>query len=151
MTHVAENTAGKKWVGLAKFLTIMGCIAINATIIIAGIVDVSGILSKFFNVPQIWFKLAIVSTAIILTIVCLEPEKMKPIGYLTGGLIITIGRLDWQAFIMVTDNCRMILDGNEQYADATVDLFSFKGSGLFLGIAGYAFEAVATIFTGRQV
>ena len=91
MAFLAEKRLGHKWVPWAKIISVIGCVAINGSIIIGGVVEASGVLSNYFNFSQLVLKFIILGIVLIITALCLQPEKLKPIGYLSGGVIIIIG------------------------------------------------------------
>lgn len=91
MAFLAEKRLGPSWVKAAKSVSVIGCVAINGSIIIGGVVEASEVLSHYFDFSQLILKLIILGTVLLITMVCLEPEKLKPVGYLSGGVIIAIG------------------------------------------------------------
>lgn len=92
MAFLAEKQLGPSWVSVAKSVSVIGCVAINGSIIIGGVVEASEVLSNYFNFSQLLLKVIILGTVLIITSICLEPEKLKPVGYLSGGVIIAIGK-----------------------------------------------------------
>jgi len=80
----------------AKFMrvfSVVGCVAINGSIIIGGVVEVSEVLAEYFGWDQTLLKVCILAIVLVITGVCLEPEKLKPVGYISGGVIIIVGRI----------------------------------------------------------
>ena len=128
--------------GMAAF-SIVGCVAINGSIIIGGVVEVSSILSEYFGYSQLLLKFAITAVVVLITAVCLEPEKLKPVGFVSGGVIIAI------VGIMYADNTVQTAPRNQNPA-VTLEYFRIGGTGMFCGIAGFAYEAAGTIFTVKE-
>lgn len=87
------RTIGRKSGILMGIIGVFGCVAINGSIIIGGVVEVSEVLSSYFGWEITMIKVCVTSVAIFITMICLEPEKLKPVGYLSGGVIICIGSL----------------------------------------------------------
>lgn len=77
---------------------------------------------------------------VILTAYALEPERLKPFAYLCGVGLIGI------ALIMYLDNL-FYLTPNQQRASATHFNYNFANTGIFVGMAGWSYEACGTIFT----
>jgi hypothetical protein len=93
MAYLAEKRLGPAWVPWAKTISVIGCVAINASIIIGGVVESSEVLMNYFGFSQLALKFIILGIVLLITVVCLEPEKLKPVGYLSGGVIIAIGKI----------------------------------------------------------
>ena len=93
MAFLAEKTMGPQWVTAAKIVSVLGIALINGSIIIGSVVEISGILNTYFNFGQVILKFIILSIVLIITVVCLEPERLKPVGYVSGGIVIIIGTL----------------------------------------------------------
>lgn len=123
--------------------SIVGCVAINGSIIIGGVVEVSSILSEYFGYSQLLLKFGITAVVVMITAVCLEPEKLKPVGFISGGVIILI------VAIMYADNTIHTAPRNQNPA-ITLEYFRIDGTGMFCGIAGFAYEAAGTIFTVKE-
>lgn len=147
MGYLANFFGGRRWEAVAKSLSVIGCIAINGSIIIGGIVEASSIAKNYFGWNQTVVKLAILGVLLLITIVCLEPEKLKPVGYFSGGVIMIIGRFTSLVAMMVSDNLWSLIQDSGPHP-VTVDLFKLSGTGVFSGIGGFAYEAAGTIFTG---
>ena len=91
MGYLAESLYGQKWGTFARIISVFGCVALNGSIIIGGVVEVSAVLSQYLNFNQFLLKICILCMVLFITSICLEPEKLKPVGYLSGGVIICIG------------------------------------------------------------
>ncbi len=145
-----DRTIGPKTASFIRVFSVFGCVAINGSIIIGGVVEVSEVLHEYFGWNQMMLKFVILGIVLLITMICLEPERLKPVGYLSGSVIITIGRLCFIiVLIMFSDNTIKIVNHDED-PDKTITYFSLAGTGIFCGIGGFAYEACGTIFTVRE-
>jgi amino acid permease len=87
---LAEKAIGVRAAKLFSTLCILCCVIINGSVIIGAIIEISQILSGYFKVSQITFKLIIIGVYLILAAVIIEPESLKPYAFLSSAVVISI-------------------------------------------------------------
>ena len=121
-------------------VAIIGTVVNNISIIMGVIIDVSHNLSVFTGIDTLYIKIGFTVFQVVLTAYALEPERLKGFAFLCGIGLIGI------VLLMYLDNLRM-LTPEEQKASATHINFNIANTGIFVGMAGFAYEACGTIFT----
>ena len=87
------------------------------------------------------------------TAYCLEPEKIKPIGYLSCICVLICGNFpifNILAAIMYLDNVYLVFPQNQK-SDIEFKFMDFKETGIFLGISTFSFQSGASMFTGIYI
>jgi hypothetical protein len=93
VTHLTERAVGPKSAKVLSTLCIIGCVSINGTVVAGAVIEISGVLSNYFETSQLTFKLVIIGVYLLLTALIIEPEKLKPYAFVSSGVVISIGRL----------------------------------------------------------
>jgi amino acid permease len=141
--YVAENYKSERLGIVISGFAVWGTILNNVSIIIASIIEVSTHLESFIGIDQIYIKFGIISFYLVVSTYALKPEKLKIFSAVSGFLIIMA------AVAMYIDNIRILLPSN-QISNLTYEKFNLANTGIFLGMAGFAYEACGTIFTVRM-
>jgi len=106
-------------------------------------------LSKLFGIETYQMKIVISIIYLVLTGIIIETEKIKPIGYAAGAMILLIGNLFLKlALMMYIDNTAKTLPSHQD-PNLVIVLADFSQIGIFIGIGGWAYEAAGTIFSVR--
>lgn len=124
-------------------LAVAGTILNNVSIIIASIIEVSTHLEEFLKVSDFTIKCCILGFYLAVTTYAIKPEMLRGFSMASGFIIITV------AVIMFSDNLWLLLKDNQK-SNLTHEMFNLHNTGLFLGMAGFAYEACGTIFTVRM-
>lgn len=91
---LAEKAIGPRAAKWFANTCIICCVIINGTVIVGAIIEISQILSSYFEMSQFMFKLIIILAYFILSAAIIEPEKLKPYAFVSSGVVITISRID---------------------------------------------------------
>jgi len=68
-------------------------ILVNSGVIVAATVEGAVVLNRFFSAPVFIFKLIIISIFLLVSMFVLEPERIKVFGYISAGVVFSIGRI----------------------------------------------------------
>lgn len=93
VSHLAEKSLGKRWEKFLSTVTIVSCVVINGSVIVAAIIEIGQVLSSYFDIQVLYVKIGIISVYVFLSAVIIEPEKLKPFAYVSSGVVISISRL----------------------------------------------------------
>lgn len=140
--YVTEKAKGKKWAGIISTLAIFGTFLNNVSLIIASVIEIAVHIQPALGVNIYFVKTGIVVIYLAITAYAIEPEKLKIFGMMSGIVILFI------MAAMSSDNIRLMLPENKP--DFEAQGWNFANTGIFLGMAGYAYEACGTIFTIRM-
>lgn len=88
--HLANKAVGPRTANILSTLCIIGCVTINGTVVAGAVIEISGVLSGYFETSQITFKLIIIGVYLVLSAIIIEPEKLKPYAFVSSGVVITI-------------------------------------------------------------
>lgn len=95
MYHLAEGSLGQSKATGIKWLTNITCVLINGLILVSSVIEGSNIIGDYFEINKIIVKIFIVVIFLFVTLVCLEPEKIKPLGYISCITVLSIGILNF--------------------------------------------------------
>ena len=141
--YVTEKAKGKKLAGTISTLAIIGTFLNNVSLIIASVIEIAVHIQPALGVNIYLVKSGIVVIYLAITAYAIEPEKLKIFGMMSGMVILFI------MASMSSDNIRLMLPENRT-KPTEYQAFNFANTGIFLGMAGYAYEACGTIFTIRM-
>lgn len=141
--YVAENYRGEKFGKVIAGIAVWGTILNNVSIIIGSIIEVSVHLKDVLQINETILKLSILGFYLAVSTYALQPEKLKFFSMASGFIIIMA------VIIMYSDNVRLLFPDNQR-SDLTYEKFNLANTGIFLGMAGFAYEACGTIFTVRM-
>lgn len=140
--YVTDKYKGPKWAFWFSLAAIVGTILNNVSVVISSVIEISVHLKEWMGLSGIYVKLIIIFLYLVVTTYALEPEKLKVFGVASGAfVIITVG-------LMYYDNTRLTFP-DAQTSDVRVEAMNIKNTGIFMGMAGFAYEAAGTIFTVR--
>jgi amino acid permease len=141
--YVTEKAKGKKWANFISTLAIIGTILNNVSLIIASVIEIAVHIQPALGMNIYLVKTGIVVIYLAITAYAIEPEKLKIFGMLSGIVILFI------MASMSSDNIRLMLPENKP-GPFEYEGWNLANTGIFLGMAGYAYEACGTIFTIRM-
>jgi len=140
--YVTQKHSGKKVAGFVSTLAIIGTILNNISVIISSVIEISIHLAPFLGIDKFFIKLMIIGLYLAITAYAIEPEKLKFFGLISGVFILFI------CSIMFSENMIRLSEGKAE--GVTYESFNLANTGIFLGMAGFAYEACGTIFTVRM-
>ena len=88
--HLAHKAVGPRTANILSTLCIIGCVTINGTVVAGAVIEISGVLSGYFETSQLTFKLIIIGVYLVLSALIIEPEKLKPYAFVSSGVVISI-------------------------------------------------------------
>jgi amino acid permease len=116
----------------------------NGCTMMGAIIEISHIMAAYYERDMLYFKLGIIATFFILSALIIEPEKLKPYAYVSSLVVIAI------ALIMVINNIINLLPNNID-PSVSYTMWDISHAGIYFGIAGFAYGASGTLFTGKSL
>lgn len=91
--YVVEAAAGRKYKTLVGYFVIFFCVIVNSSLMVATILEAGLVMGDYFGTENTFlFKLISVLIICLLTVFCLEPERMKLPTIISAITIFIIGK-----------------------------------------------------------
>lgn len=131
----------QKYKELMKWSILISCTCVNISIVVANTVSLANFFKDLLTIDAIYVKLALTFIYCIVLILTPEPEKIKALAVPAFLIVFLI------FFSFLGYNLYELKD-----YDKSIDreLFDWNNTMVYTGIALYAYEAVATLFTVRN-
>ena len=141
--HVGKKFKKFKVANNLKYITTICCVLINTTTIIRATNEIALIVEKTTGLDDLYVKACLVLFYMVVSIFCIEPERLKQPGSLSGIMFLSL------TLVLFGVNYIKVLPANIP-SKTTYSLIRFGGVANFCGIGIFATEGTSTLFTIRE-
>lgn len=141
-SYIATRSNGPKVGMWMSYTANIGTVLNNIGVTISSVIEISVHIQPALDIDSLYIKLAILTVYLLISAYALEPEKLKNFVVVSGFVVLAT------VLVMFSDNIRLVLPDNLA-PGLNYEMMDLKKTGIFLGLAGFSYEACGTIFTVR--